>query len=178
MYELMSIKGSMHKGLSDKLKINFPNLKCVPRLVIDAHVIKDLNWLAGFVDGEGYFYVKSLINKRYSTGYNVTLVFSITQHTRDEVLLTKFIDLLGCGKIEKPLNRPDETNYRVNKFSDIKDKIIPFFQKYPLHGIKYRDYLDFVKASDIIAVKGHLTPEGIKKINYLKSGMNRSREIN
>jgi hypothetical protein len=106
------------------------------------------------------------------------LVFSITQHTRDEVLLTKFIDLLGCGKIDKPLTRPDETNYRVNKFSDIKDKIIPFFLKYPLQGIKFRDYLDFVKASDIIAVKGHLTPEGIKKINSLKSGMNRSREIN
>jgi hypothetical protein len=106
------------------------------------------------------------------------LVFSITQHARDEVLLTKFIDLLGCGKIEKSLSRPDAVNYRVNKFSDIKDKIIPFFQKYPLQGIKLRDYLDFVKASDIIAVKDHLTPEGIKKINSLRSGMNKSREIN
>ena len=178
MYKVMSIKGSMNRMLSDKLKIDFPNLKCVPRLVIDTQDIKDLNWLAGFVDGEGYFYVKSLINKKYTTGYNITLVFSITQHARDEVLLRKFITLLGCGKIEKPLNRPNEVNYRVNKFSDIKDKIIPFFQKYPLQGIKFRDCLDFIKVSDIIADKDHLTPEGIKKINSLKSGMNRSREIN
>lgn len=178
MYEIMSIKGSMNRMLSDKLKINFPNLKSVPRLVIYTHDIKDLNWLAGFVDGEGYFYVKSLINKKYTTGYNITLVFSITQHARDEVLLTKFIDLLGCGNIEKPLNRPNEVNYRVNKFSDIKYKIIPFFQKYPLQGIKFRDYLDFIRVSDIIAVKDHLTPSGVKKINSLKSGMNRSREIN
>jgi hypothetical protein len=178
IYELMNIKGSMNRMQSDKLILNFPNLKCVPRLVINTHEIKDLNWLAGFVDAEGYFYVKSLINSRYTTGYNITLVFSITQHARDEVLLTKFIDLLGCGKIEKSLSRPDAVNYRVNKFSDIKDKIIPFFQKYPLQGIKLRDYLDFVKASDIIAVKDHLTPEGIKKINSLRSGMNKSREIN
>lgn len=178
MYELMSIKGSMNRMLSDKLKINFPNLKYVPRLVIDTQDIKDLNWLAGFVDGEGYFYVKSLINKKYTTGYNISLVFSITQHARDKVLLTKFIDLLGCGKIDKSLSRPNEVNYRVNRFSDIKDKIIPFFQKYPLQGIKFRDYLDFIKVSDIVAVKSHLTPEGIKKINSLKSGMNRSREIN
>lgn len=178
MYELINIKGSMNRMLSDKLKIHFPNFKCVPRLVIDTHDIKDLNWFAGFVDGEGYFYVRSLINKNYTTGYNVTLVFSITQHARDEVLLTKFMDVLGCGKMEKALNRPDEVNYRVYKFNDIKDKIIPFFQKYPLQGIKFRDYLDFIKVSEIIAVKDHLTSEGIKKINSLKSGMNRSREIN
>ena len=168
IYEILNIKGSMNRGLSDKLKFNFPNVNYVPRLVLNIHEIKDFNWFAGFVDGEGYFYVKSLINKNYSSGYSISLVFSVTQHARDEVLLTKFIDLLGCGKIEKASTRPDDINYRVNKFSDIRDKIIPFFNKYPLH---------FSKASDIIADKGHLTPEGIKKINSLKSGMNRSRII-
>lgn len=173
--EIISIKGSMNKGLSDKLKINFPNIQYISRPTFDVQDIKDLNWLTGFVDGEGYFYVKSLKNKRYLTGYSVTLVFSVTQHARDEILLTKFIDLLGCGKIEKASTRPDEVNYRVSKFSDIQDKIIPFFQNYPLQGVKYRDFLDFVKVVDIVAVKGHLTPEGIKKINSLKSGMNRGR---
>ena len=173
--EIISIKGSMNRGLSDKLKINFPNVQYVSRPVFDVQDIKDLNWLAGFVDGEGYFYVKSLKDNLYSIGYKVTLVFSVTQHARDEILLTKFIDLLGCGKIEKASTRPDAVNYRVNKFSDIQAKIIPFFLKYPLQSVKYRDFLDFIKVVDIVAVKGHLTPEGIKKINYLKSGMNRGR---
>lgn len=177
MNELMSIKGSMNRGLSDKLKINFPNVKHVPRLVVNMHDIKDFNWLAGFVDGEGYFYVKSLTNEKYSSGYSINLVFSITQHAKDEILLTKFIDLFGCGKIEKASTRPGEVNYRVNKFSDIKDKIIPFFNKYPLQSVKLWDFLDFSKASEIMANKGHLTPEGIKKINSLKSGMNKSRII-
>jgi hypothetical protein len=41
--ELMNLKGSMNRGLSDKLKINFPNTKCVPRLVVNIHDIKDFN---------------------------------------------------------------------------------------------------------------------------------------
>ena len=63
--------------------------------------------------------------------------------------------MLGCGKIEKASTRPDAVNYRVNKFSDIQDKIIPFFLKYPLQSVKYRDFLDFIKVVDIVAVKGH-----------------------
>jgi hypothetical protein len=43
IYELMNIKGSMNRMQSDKLILNFPNLKCVPRLVINTHEIKDLN---------------------------------------------------------------------------------------------------------------------------------------
>lgn len=40
------------------------------------------------------------------------------------------------------------------------------------------DNLDFVKVANIIEVKGHLTLEGISKINSLKSGMNSWRVIN
>ena len=65
------------------------------------------------------FYVKSLKNKRYSSGFNVTMVFSISQHVRDEALLTKFIDYLGCGRIERASTRPDIVNFSVSKFSNI-----------------------------------------------------------
>ena len=172
--KILSIKSSMNKGLSENLKIQFPFLSKVERPVISYNGIADPNWLAGFVDGEGYFYVRSLQKKTYSVGFSVTLVFSISQDVRDEVLLTKFIEYLGCGKIEKASTRPDGVNFAVGKFIDIKEKIIPFFHKYSLQGIKYMDYKDFTEAAKIIDVKGHLTPEGIKKINSLKSGMNSS----
>lgn len=41
--EIISIKGSMNRGLSDKLKINFPNVQYVSRPVFDVQDIKDLN---------------------------------------------------------------------------------------------------------------------------------------
>jgi len=48
------------------------------------------------------------------------MVFSISQHVRDEALLTKFIDYLGCGRIERASTRPDIVNFSVSKFSNIK----------------------------------------------------------
>lgn len=120
--------------------------------------------------------MKSIKNKNSSTGFSVSLVFSISQHVRDEVLLTKFIDYLGCGRIERASTRPDEVNFVISKYSYIKENIIPFFLSNPLQGIKYMDYCDFVKVAKIVEAKGHLTLEGLKKINSLKSGMNSMRE--
>jgi len=175
MHKIISIKASSNLGLSDKLKILFPTVIPAPRPVISDQDIPHPSWFTGFVDGEGFFYVKSLKNKNYSTGFNVSMVFSVFQHVRDEALLIKFIDYLGCGRIEKTSTRPDGVNFTVNKFRDIEDKIIPFFHNYPLQGIKNMDYLDFAKVAKIIEIKGHLTKDGIRKINSLKSGMNRGR---
>ena len=131
----------MNLGLSPTLKINFPTVVPLFRPEVSGLSIQNPNWLTGFVDGEGYFYVKSLKNNKYSTGFSVNLVFSISQHVRDEALLTTFLDYLGCGRIERASTRPDGANFVVSKFSDIKEKIIPFFQTYPLQGIKYMDFL-------------------------------------
>ena len=105
--KILSIKKSMNKGLSDTLKINFPTILPEPRPEVSGLSIPDPNWLRGFVDEEGYFYVRSLKNKNYSTGFSVNLIFSISQHVRDEVLLTTFMEYLGCGRIEKASTRPD-----------------------------------------------------------------------
>lgn len=99
--------------------------------------------------------------------------FSIAQHARDELLLSKFIYYLGCGKIEKASTRPDGITFVTYKFSDIRDKIIPFFQNYP--GIKSMDFKDFCEIAKLMENKSHLTLDGIKKIKSLKSGMNRGR---
>jgi len=33
----------------------------------------------------------------------------------------------------------------VEKFTDIFDKVIPIFEEFKLHGIKYKNYKDFKK---------------------------------
>lgn len=43
----------------------------------------------------------------------------------------------------------------------------PFFDKYPLSGVKALDYADFRKTADIIRVKGHFTEEGLLPILHL-----------
>jgi hypothetical protein len=165
----------MNLGLSDKLMNEFPNVISAIRPAVNFEGIPDPNWLAGFVDGEGCFYINTKKAKGYLTGYQVIMSFSICQHVKDELLLSKFIDYLGCGKIEKASTRPNEVTFVTYKFSDIRDKIIPFFQNYPLHGIKSMDYRDFCEIAKLMENKSHLTLDGLNKIKSLKSGMNRGR---
>ena len=174
IYKIMEIKASMNKGLSDKLKDSFPTVYPVDRPLINFEGDFHPDWLTGFTDGEGCFYVNTKKANTF-TGYQIIMTFSITQHVRDERLLTKIIDYLECGNIEKVSTRPNGVTFVVYKFTSIKDKIIPFFCKYPLQGIKSRDFEDFCKIADMMITKEHLTLEGIKKIKSLKSGMNSSR---
>lgn len=170
----MAIKASMNLGLSDKLKNSFSTVYPVDRPLINFEGDFHPNWLTGFTDGEGCFYVNTKKAKT-STGYQIIMTFSITQHVRDERLLNKIVDYLECGGIEKVSTRPTTVTFVVYKFINIKDKIIPFFQKYPLQGVKSLDFNDFCKIANIMITKEHLTLEGVKKIKSLKSGMNSSR---
>jgi hypothetical protein len=100
------------------------------------------------------------------------MTFSVSQHVRDEFLLSKFIEYLGCGSISKATSRPNSVTFIIRKFKDINEKVIPFFKSYPLQGVKAMDWRDFCEIAKIVEDKSHLTPEGLKKIKSLKSGMN------
>lgn len=93
----------------------------------------------------------------------------------DEMLLTSIINYLGCGVIEKVDTRPNEVKLVVYKFNDICEKIIYFFTKYPLQGVKYLNFADFCKIANLMISKSHLTKEGIEEIRLIKSQMNSSR---
>ncbi len=34
------------------------------------------------------------------------------------------------------------TSFCVENFSDISEKIVPFFDKYPIVGVKHKDFID------------------------------------
>lgn len=134
--KIVSIKASMNKGLSKKLVTEFSDITPVLRPQVTDQVIKDPNWLAGFVDGEGCFFVSIYNSPLSKLGVGVSLFFSITQHQRDELLMKSLIEYLNCGRL---IRKRDVYEYQVTKYSDIKEKIIPFFNKYPILGKKSKD---------------------------------------
>lgn len=105
------------------------------------------------------------------------LVFQLTQHSRDYELMKSLIKNLESGYISKAKTRPNELNYVVTKFYDIINKIIPFFQKHPIYGVKALDFADFCRAVELMKEKKHLTPEGLKEIRQIKARMNKGRKI-
>jgi hypothetical protein len=119
----------------------------------------------------------------------VKLIFQLTQHTRDEQLMRSLIEYFDCGNLYKDR---EAFEYRVEKFSDIENKIIPFFSKNRIpppptphmcglgvgeHGVKFLDYLDWCKAAEFIKNKAHLTEEGLDQIRKIKAGMNKGRPV-
>jgi hypothetical protein len=51
--KIVSIRASVNKGLTDELKVAFPNTIPVPRPTVVLKAIPDPQWLTGFTDGEG-----------------------------------------------------------------------------------------------------------------------------
>nr|QBM09629.1 hypothetical protein [Dactylella sp.] len=163
----------MNWGLSDELSLAFPNIIPISRPVVLSQEIKDPNWFVGFVSGEGSFYIK-IEESKNKIGYRVGVIFQVTQHLRDEALLRSFIVYLGCGYFSVRSNQLGG-DFLVVSFSEIYDKVIPFFAKYQVLGTKRLDYLDFCEVAELIKNKLHLTKEGLEKIISIKKGMNRRR---
>ena len=176
LHKIVAIKASMNRGLSDKLKAAFPNTIPVQRPLVNNQEIRDPNWVCGFTSGEGCFMVKMMKSITHKMNEQVLLKFALTQHSRDELLMKSLLSYLGCGRYE-PQNSKDFGEFVITKFLDLTDKIIPFFQKYPVQGVKHLDFLDFVKVAEIIKEKGHLTEEGLSKIRKIKKGMNTGRKF-
>lgn len=64
----------------------------------------------------------------------------------------------------------------VTKFSDIVYKIIPFFNKYPIEGVKGEYFNNFYKVAEMMNKKKHLTQSGLEQIRQIKTGMNSGRK--
>jgi len=106
-----------------------------------------LAWfITGFTDGEGNFSV--LLDK----GIFKSLLFKITQHEKDEVLLTAIKQYLNCGYcyLRKKENIID---LKITKFSEINEIIIPFFINNSILGVKSLDFNDWCLVSDIVTKK-------------------------
>lgn len=163
---ILELKSALNKGLTPFLSENFPNVKPMPRPVKDYHFDNvHPYWITGFVEGEGCFFINIIKSDAYKLGYQIKLDFSLVQHSRDKILMAKIVDYFNSGAIYDNL---DCVKYQATKLSDINEKIIPFFQKYPLQGHKYIDYAKFCEVAELMKNKEHLTPEGLEKIIKIK----------
>ena len=174
LIKLVEIKALINKGLPDQLKEAFPKFKLNKGRCEVIKEIPDPNWIAGFTSGEGSFNVRVFKSSSHAIGYQTQLRFQITQQARDKFLMERLVSYLDCGYISE---RGDIIDFKVTKYSDIVDKIIPFFEKYHIIGVKLDNFQDFCKVAKLVGDKDHLTVEGLEKIRLLKSNMNTFREI-
>lgn len=183
-FKLIKIRANINRGMTDILKEAFPRIDELDTLNVEGGELKKLivssqkdisnSWLAGFTSAEGCFSVKAIKSKAYKAGYNVKLVFQLTQHERDISLMEAIIKKLGCGRIIIRSN-VSWVDIEVVKLSDIYNIIIPLFKENPIRGVKAYDFKDFVKVANLMNNKEHLTIKGVETIKQIKENMNRGR---
>ena len=109
-------------------------------------------FISGLVDGEGCFALNFRRDKRHERKgkpeyFYWTVRFIIVLRIDDKTLLEKVRDTLDCGIVS---TSGDQARYSVTKIEDLKEKILPFFSKYPFYGKKYKDFLLWAEAVNIL----------------------------
>jgi hypothetical protein len=139
------------------------------------------HFIAGFVTGEGSFYVT--ITRRSQ----VTCGFAIKVRADDTELVREVWRALGfAGNIHHissrrykykwdKVHRHDAVLLIVRGLPELTQYIVPFFDQYQLRGQKRRNYELWKQAVDILNRGDHLTMEGLERLHEIKADMNRYR---
>ena len=185
LQKIINIGASLNRGLTPILKKAFPNTIAFSKSYLyqtsNINSIKNKSilsmypeWIAGFTSGDGCFKVNIRKLKTIKAGERVTIIFVLTQHIRDEFLLKSLKNFFGCGKA---YSYKSHTEFICQSFQDNYNKILQFFRKYYIFGIKRLDFEDWGKIAEIMKIKAHLTNEGFNKISQISIGMNRGKKI-
>lgn len=161
LQKIINIRATLNRGLTPALKEAFPNSVAVPRPQLpnlhsaqtpdtqdksmtacvenQSTLALHPSWVAGFTSGDGSFKVSIRTSKALKVGARVSIIFVITQHIRDELLLKSLVNFFGCGQA---YSYKSHTEFICQSFIDNYEKILPFFRKYPILGVKSRDFED------------------------------------
>jgi hypothetical protein len=140
------------------------------------------DYIAGFVDGEGMFYIGIVPSRgsgRNRSGWQVIYFFKVSQNPSGKAVLDKIKKRLNCGYI-RPNSQSDPSDkslaYVVRDLPSLRDKVIPFFVG---KLIIKRNTLDkFKKVIELVDEGNHLNKEGMKEILDIAYSMNtRKRKV-
>ncbi len=157
------------------LPVYMANFNNNPKVQVPSVKLRDMSdkefnqWFAGFTDAEGCFYIA--INNNDVTRFT----FTIKLH-KDDIGALEFIrGRLNCGYVYESGNA---ASFYLTKSEDIREKLIPLLDKFPLNGVKYLDYLAFKEAITLKSSENFTKSAGnLESITALKDSMNTKREV-
>lgn len=136
----------------------------------------DPQWIVGFVDGEGCFYVGINPQSSMRLGFQILPEFTVVQHRRDVQLLHALKAYFGCGVVRS--NHGDRLGYRVRGHNNLLTRILPFFEKHHLKSIRRRVAFERFRSIVLMMERGdHLTPEGMNKIRIIAATINPKNDL-
>lgn len=131
------------------------------------------SYVTGFVDGEGCFSVSFSIREKMKMGLEVRPSFAVSQHKRNKEIILVLQRFFGCGGV-RFCKRDQNFKFEVRSTTDLIEKVIPHFEKYPLQTSKESDFLAFKEVCRLIRTNHHLSLEGMKKVVELSERINKT----
>lgn len=105
------------------------------------------NWLVGFTDGEGCFFMRiTKYDRRGSIRPECSARFSIELRADDGAILQQIKEFFGCGLVRtRPKRRGvreinPQSSFSVSRTCDLFNCIVPFFETNKLRAKKSRDF--------------------------------------
>lgn len=165
----------------------------IKKLPLNTEPLDSNAWLAGFIDGDGHFYVRvSGANKKRNYGVvecrfelsqaqktpirSSVAKYGVAEHGLSKYNFMKDIGtILGCSlkEVRVDSKHPQYLVRTINLASNIK--LESYLDKYPLFSSKFLNYKDWLKVLEHKKIIKYDT-DYIEKIIEIKNGMNNKRE--
>lgn len=129
-------------------------------------------FLSGFIDGEGSFNISFAYFSELRSKIKVNPKFQLYQHEDHREILDIAKEVFKIGRVDKKWGS-NVLAYTVDGVRNNREKIVPFFDKYPL-ATKQEDFEKFKKILEILADGWHLTKEKLLAIVEIAYSMNKN----
>jgi hypothetical protein len=127
--------------------------------------------VTGFIDGEGCFSVGFSKRLNLRVGIEAKLSFAIGQGISSRPVMEEL-----CRYFETPLTqlRIDKqiVKYETRSLKDLREIVVPHFEKHPLRSYKAEDFLKFKEVVELMTRGRHLDKDGMREILSLGYAMN------
>lgn len=142
------------------------------------------NYVAGFIDGEGCFYLTYRSDTRHERlgspkYFRWTPYFAITLRKDDLEILESIRSTLDCGNIYHM--KGGFLSYGIQNIDELYEKVRPFFSKYVLRARKKTDFELWCQALKIVYEnkrnKRSCSPEDNQKLSLLRQKMKEHKAI-
>jgi hypothetical protein len=174
--------------------IKFLNVKYsleVPESLLDTSDFKNNSWFTGFTEADGHFGLKIVDSqpksdtRKRSVSENISIKFRLDQRSFDKPNSSSMYPIMAslASFLSRKLNiytiDPHSKNSEVLSISvtgiNNLEFIVNYFNKYPLIGVKGKDFKHWEVVYHIIVSKEHLTEAGRIKIRAIASEMKNNK---
>jgi hypothetical protein len=163
--------------------------------MLDNSMLNNNYWFAGFTEADGHFGVRCTEFKpktafKRSVSSSARILFRLDQRAIDHSTLLslspvmkEIASFLNCNLSTYLMRTNTKCEEKVEILSvsitsvEKVKTLVTYFNKYPLLGVKGKDYKDWEVVYNMIIRKEHLTDKGRFKIKQILSNMNSKRKL-